>query len=90
MHSGKSQVQRRPMATYFDIEDQLEGIDLNIISLLADRAKLVGTLDEPVTAETIEDTVAMWVEEAGEKGLDEAVLEKICKLVLLSSKKAEE
>ena len=78
------------MVSYFDIEDQLESLDVNIISLLADRAKLVASLDEPISADTIADTVAMWVEEAGERGLDEGVLERISKLVMLSSKKAEE
>jgi dihydroneopterin aldolase len=78
------------MVSYYDIAEQLEHIDVQIISLLADRAKISSDLEDSLDADMVAESVAFWVEEAGEKGLDEEIAEKICKLVLLSSKKSEE
>lgn len=78
------------MVSFYDIAEQLEHIDVQIIGLLADRAKISSDLEDSLDADMVAESVAFWVEEAGEKGLDEEIAEKICKLVLLSSKKSEE
>lgn len=79
------------MTTFHEIQDQVEAIDVQIISLLTDRAKLYGSLEEnEIDADVLADTVALWIEEAGERGLPESVMEKMAKLVVVSSKRIEE
>jgi hypothetical protein len=78
------------MVSYLDIEEQIESLDVNILSLLVDRSKLISTLDESVSPDTVADTVAFWIEEAEERGLNEVVIERLSKLVILSSQKNEE
>ena len=79
------------MSTFHDIQDQIEAIDLQIIGLLADRAKLMQGLDDDTfDADMLADTVALWIEEAGERGLPESVIEKMARLAVVASKKVEE
>lgn len=80
-----------PMTTFHEIQDQVEAIDIQIISLLTDRAKLYSGLDpNEIDADVLADTVALWIEEAGERGLPESVMEKMAKLAVVSSKRIEE
>lgn len=79
------------MTTYYDVQEQIEKIDIQILNLLADRAKISSSLEEDsIDEDTLADTTAMWIEEAGERGLNEAIMEKMSRLVVLSSKKIEE
>lgn len=80
-----------PMTTFHDIQEQVEAIDVQIIALLATRAKLYAGLDpNEIDADVLADTIALWIEEAGEHGLPESVMEKMAKLVLVASKRIEE
>lgn len=80
------------MATVHDLQERLEQIDTQILKSLEDRMKIVTDAlndEEPALADELE-TLTFWTEEAAEMGLDEALAEKICKLVMLISKKTEE
>lgn len=80
------------MTTVHDLQERLAQIDLQILKLLEDRAKVVTDAladEEPAEADELE-TIAFWTEEAAEMGLDESLAEKICKLAMLISKKTEE
>lgn len=79
------------MVTFLDIQEKVEKIDVQIVALLADRAKLHVNLDpEEMDADLVSDTVSLWIDEAAEFGLNEALIEKMARLAVLSSKKTEE
>lgn len=68
-------------------------IDEQIIRLLQDRVQQCAELSDSgngITAEEEAEILSYWLEEAGDLELDEAVVEKVCKLVLLLSRKAGE
>lgn len=79
------------MVTALEAQEQLEQIDVQILSLLEDRVKVYNSMnlgeDEP---EVIAETIAMWVEEAGERALDEDLVEKIVKAVIMLAKREED
>ena len=71
-----------------DLREQIENIDLQMLRLLQDRAKLYTDLELDEESEDVSaDTIALWIEEAGESGLDEAIVEKMAKLVILLCKR---
>ena len=79
------------MVTFLDIQDKVESIDTQIVSLLSDRAKLHAGLDpDEFDADLVSDIVSLWIDEAAEFGLNEVLMEKIARLVVMSSKKLEE
>ena len=66
-----------PMMILTDIIEQLEKIDQQIIKLLEERVQIAtgNSLDTDQEA----DVVSLWLEEAGERGLDEARMERLAK-----------
>ena len=78
------------MSNALDIQEQIEKLDLQILSLIGDRVKLYNELNlEEDEADMLADTVALWIEEATERGLDEALAEKMAKIVTIMSRKVE-
>lgn len=80
------------MTTVHDLQEQLEQIDSQILTLLQDRVKLVtnaASNEEPAEEDALE-TLSFWTEEASDYGLDETIVEKITKLVILLGKKVED
>jgi len=74
-----------------DLREQIEKIDLQMLRLLQDRAKLYLDMEyDEDSYDVSSDTVALWIEEAGESGLDEVVVEKIAKLIILLCKRKED
>jgi len=71
----------------------LTKIDEQIIRLLQDRAQQCVDLSDSgdaITEEEESEILSYWLEEAADLELDEGIMEKICKLVLLLSRKNEE
>ena len=68
------------MMTLVDIKEQLEKLDLQIISLLEERARMCAghNLDSDEEMELL----SLWLEEAAERGMDEARMEKVGKLTI--------
>lgn len=79
------------MVTVHDIQEQIEQLDLQMLSLLQDRVKLYAEArrddDEPLDDA---DVLAMWIEEAGERGLDEGLVEKLCKIIVILSRRTQD
>ena len=91
MHSSLARLTYVAMMIAHDLREQIERIDLQILHLLQDRAKLYSDMGVDEESEDISsDTIALWIEEAGENGLDEVVVEKIAKLIILLCKRKEE
>lgn len=68
----------------------LTKIDEQIIRLIQDRAQQCMELSDSgnaITAEEELEILSYWLEEAGDLELDENAMEKICKQVLLLSRK---
>ncbi len=78
------------MIPVLDVQQQIEKIDLQIIKLLDDRAKLYSDIRAYGDTSDGEETFALWVEEAADSGLDETIVEKICRLTMLLCKRREE
>jgi len=72
------------MMTLVDIQEQLEQLGQQIIKLLEEHSEIAkrGNL----TADEELEIVSMWVEEAAERGLDEARMERIAKSVIALSR----
>ncbi len=72
-----------------DVQEQLEAIDVQILRLIDERVQLckrAGGVDDYHASEI----VALWLEEAAERGLDEGRIEKIGKIVAAMCKVSEE
>lgn len=78
------------MIPVLDVQQQIEKIDLQIIKLLDDRANLYSDIRAYGDKSYDEETSALWIEEASDSGLDETIIEKICKLTMLLCKRREE
>lgn len=70
--------------TFTDIQEQLEQLDLQVIKLLEERVRICD--GQELTADEELESLSLWLEEAGEKGLDEGRMEKIAKLVIALSR----
>ncbi len=69
------------MVTLVDIVSQLEKVDMEIIALFEERVRLCnqqGGLDADQETELF----SFWLEESGERGLDEDKMDKIGRLVI--------
>lgn len=73
-----------PMMTLVDIQEQLEQIDAQIIKLLEERMHICAGQNLSGDEET--EILSLWLEEAADKGLDEAKMEKIGKFVIAMSR----
>jgi len=73
----------RCMMTLVDIKEQLEQLDLQIIKLLDERVHICA--GHSLSADEKLDILSLWLEEAADKGLDEARVEKIGKLAIAMS-----
>lgn len=73
------------MTIAYDLQEQLETIDIQMLRLLRDRARLYAEMGEGMPDDA--DTLAFWTEEAAEMGLDELATEKIAKICLYLCKK---
>ena len=78
----------RCMMTLTDIKDQLEQLDLRIIKLLDERVHICA--GHSLSADEKLDILSLWLEEAADKGLDEARVEKIGKLAIAMCSDTEE
>lgn len=77
--------------TTHDLTEQIEQLDLQILNLVSDRVRLYRQLTNDGEDEVDDsDALAMWIEEATEKGLDEALVEKLAKVVIVLGKRSEE
>lgn len=77
------------MTTVEDIQERLEQIDLQILRLLGDRKKVYDQMGDVSPSEADAETPSLWVEEAGEMGLDENYAEKMSKVAIAICKRAE-
>ena len=68
------------MMTLTDIQEQLELIDQQIIKLLEERVRMCE--GQNLHADDELEMLSLWLEEAAEKGLDDAKMEKIAKFVI--------
>lgn len=68
------------MMTLVDIQEQLEKVDQQIISLLQERAQICA--GQSLSGEEEADLLSVWLEEAADRGLDEGRMEKIGKLTI--------
>jgi len=73
------------MTTITDTRLQLEQLDLQIIRLLEDRVQLCAEArerDEGLDTRDVEvEMISLWLEEALDRGLDEAAVERMAMLV---------
>lgn len=77
--------------TAHDFEDQLQQIDENILNALAERKRLYDTTPVSDQSDLDDmDIVSGWLEEGADRGLDDELLEKLAKIVVLLSKKRSE
>lgn len=76
------------MMTLVDIKEQLEQLDLQIITLLEERIRVCS--GQNLDADEEMEIVSMWLEEAAERGLDEARMEKVGKLVVAMARNRQE
>lgn len=68
------------MMTLVDIQEQLEKVDAQIITLLEERMHICE--GHSLDADEEVELLSVWLEEAADKGLDEAKMEKIGKFVI--------
>ncbi len=68
------------MMTLTDIQEQLEQVDLQILKLLEERMHICS--GHSLSADDKLDILSVWLEEAADRGLDEARVEKIGKLTI--------
>ena len=68
------------MITMTDIQAQLEKIDMQILDLLEERTRILQ--GQGVGPEEAAESAGLWLEEAADRGLDEARVEKIAKLIV--------
>ena len=74
-----------------ELQELLEKIDAKLIDLLTERANLCTRMKEDTNiGESINDTVAYWMEEIAERGLDEEAAEKLCRAVIALCKETPE
>ena len=80
------------MTTTIDLQEQIEQLDLRLLQLLSERVKCCQDFDMDERADNADfsDMLALWIEEAGEQGIDEAIVEKMCKLTYLLCRKGQE
>lgn len=79
------------MVVFSSTNAQMEKLDQQMLDLLEQRALLYGEeVDEGGAIGDDEETVDMWVESGAERGLDEAAIERVCRAVLVLSRKAAE
>jgi len=69
------------MITATDLQERLKELDLKLITLLRQRAQLTGEVGGRVDPDLDGEMCSFWLEEAGERGLDEVSMEKLYKLV---------
>ena len=74
--------------TLVDIKEQLESIDQQIINLLEERMHLCA--GQSLGSDEEVEILSLWLEEAAEKGLDDAKMEKIAKFVIAMSRDTSE
>jgi len=77
------------IATTTDLQEQIEQLDEKIIDLLEERWRLCTQASDGVS-ELKADTLLFWTEEAGDRGLDEDAMEKVCRSVMSLSRKEQE
>ncbi len=77
------------MASIHDLQEQIEQIDRQVLKLLQERNTLYNSL-EGMDGINDAEVLGFWMEEAAERGLNDEVVEKLCKLVLTLGKKHEE
>jgi chorismate mutase len=75
------------MVVLHDIRSQIEKTDQQILDLLEQRVSLWRSLAEEGEVEFPDregesEAIAMWVEEAADRGLDEIAVERVCRTVL--------
>lgn len=68
------------MMTLVDIQEQLEKIDGQILSLLEERGRICA--GHSLSSDEELELLSLWLEEASERGLDEVKTEKVAKLVI--------
>lgn len=79
------------MAVFTSASAQMEKLDQQILDCLEQRALLYSeAADEGGITEEDEEIIDLWVESGMERGLDEAALERVCRAVLVLSRKAAE
>lgn len=75
------------MMTLVDIQEQIEQLDLQIISLLEERARICA--GQNLTGDEETEMLSLWLEEAAERGLDDAKMEKIAKFTIAMCREGE-
>jgi chorismate mutase len=76
------------MMTLVDIKEQIESIDQQIINLLEERTHACS--GQNLSSDEEVEMLSLWLEEAAEKGLDDARMEKIAKFVIAMCRDASE
>lgn len=76
------------MMTLIDIKEQLEAIDHQIIKLLEERMHMCS--GQNLDADEEVEMLSLWLEEAAERGLDDAKIERVAKLVIAMSRTTSE
>lgn len=69
------------MITATDLQARLEELDLKLIALLRQRMQLTREVGGRVDPDLEREICSFWLEEAGERGLDEVTMEKLYKVV---------
>lgn len=79
------------MTVFSSTNAQVAKLDQQILDCLEQRALLYSeAADEGNMNEEDEEIIDMWVESGMERGLDEAAIERVCRAVLVLSRKAAE
>ena len=68
------------MMTLVDIQEQLEKVDQQIITLLEERMHICE--GHSLSTEEEAELLSLWLEESADRGLDEGKMEKIGKLAI--------
>lgn len=76
------------MMTLVDIKEQLESLDQQILNLLEERMHVCA--GQNLSADEEVEILSLWLEEAAEKGLDDAKTEKIGKLIIAMCRETSE
>lgn len=75
------------MMTMDDLLAALEKLDHQLVRLVADRRELVAQIPGGLTPEQELEIMSLWMDEAVERELDEASMEKIGKILAQMSRK---
>lgn len=78
------------MAVLSSTNAQMEKMDQQMLDLLEQRALLYSEAADEGQATEDEEIIDRWVESGMERGLDEAAIERVCRAVLILSRKAAE